>query len=84
LWTEIADALHLTPREWEIVTLVFEGKTREAIANRLNVKVRTVRHHLERIYQKLDVNDKVGLVLRIIRVRDKLVCESCPCCPADI
>jgi len=71
-WTEVAASLQLTPREWEVAVVLFEGKTRESIARHLGLATRTVRQYLERLHLKLDVSDRVGLVLQIIRVRDEL------------
>ncbi len=79
-WVEIAEWLALTPREWEIAVLVFEGMKREAVARRLQISPRTVRQHMERLHQKLGVHDRVGLVLSLISVRDKLRCQRCPRC----
>jgi DNA-binding NarL/FixJ family response regulator len=76
-WTRVAAALALTPREQQVAVLACEGKTREAIASRLQLKPRTVREHFERMYLKLHVGDRVGLVLRIIRVRDLLLLGAC-------
>lgn len=75
-WSEVADFLQLTPREWQVAVLLFEGKTRDSIARHLELSTRTVRQHLERLHVKLDVCDRVGLVLRIIRVRDELAARS--------
>ena len=67
-WTDVARTLRFTPREWQVATLVFEGMTQAAIANQLKIRPRTVRQHLERLYKKVDVHDRVGLVLRVVQV----------------
>ena len=67
-WTNVAQTLRFTPREWQVATLVFEGKTQDAIAVHLNIRPRTVRQHLERLYKKVEVHDRVGLVLRVVQV----------------
>ena len=71
-WVGVAEELELTPREWEVSVLLFEGKTRESIARRLQLSTRTVRKYLEQLHDKLSVNDRVGLVLRIVETRDFL------------
>lgn len=71
-WTAVAAELHLTPREYEVAQLLFEGATRDLIARRLELAARTVRQYLERLHEKLNVHERVGLVLRIVRVRDEL------------
>lgn len=71
-WKKISYLLAISDREQEVCRLFFEGITREEIAERMDIKVRTVRHYLERLHAKLRVNNRVALVLRIIQVRDAL------------
>ena len=71
-WKKISYLLAISEREQEVCRLLFEGITREEIAEKMNIKVRTVRHYLERLHTKLRVNNRVALVLRIIQVRDAL------------
>jgi pimeloyl-ACP methyl ester carboxylesterase/DNA-binding CsgD family transcriptional regulator len=51
---------HLSERELEVLELVSEGLTNEAIADRLCLSVRTVERHLTNIYAKLHVSGKAG------------------------
>ena len=53
----------LTPREREIVRLVSEGLKNKQIAARLSVADVTVRHHLTSVFSKLDVPDRLSLVV---------------------
>ena len=53
----------LTSREREIVRLVSEGLKNKQIAARLSVADVTVRHHLTSVFSKLDVADRLSLVL---------------------
>ena len=71
-WKKVSYLLAISEREQEVCRLLFEGITREEIAEKMNIKVRTVRHYLERLHTKLRVNNRVALVLRIIQVRDAL------------
>ena len=73
-WDQVVGGLLLTPRESEVVRLAFQGMTRQMIAAELVMSPRTVRQHLERIYEKTNVDGRIGLVLRIIRARD--ACRS--------
>ncbi len=47
----------LTPREMEILNLVARGFTNVAIGDSLSIDVKTVRHHINNIYSKLQSND---------------------------
>jgi two-component system nitrate/nitrite response regulator NarL len=57
----------LTPREREVVTLVSQGLRNKDIAARLFVSDITVRHHLTSIFAKLEVADRLELVLYAFR-----------------
>lgn len=52
----------LTSREITILTLLSKGLTAEGLARRLNISPRTVGKHLEHIYRKLDVRDRLMAV----------------------
>ena len=50
----------LSAREKEVLELVADGLTNEAIAGRLFLSVRTVERHLSNVYVKLGVSGKAG------------------------
>jgi DNA-binding CsgD family transcriptional regulator len=66
-WHNLADHLEFSRREIEIVRLVFEEARDQAIADELSISVNTVQTHLKRLYSKLGVVNRVGMVLRIVR-----------------
>jgi DNA-binding NarL/FixJ family response regulator len=53
----------LTPRETEIVRLAIKGVPTKDIAVRLAVRQGTVKVHLHNIYEKLQVDGRLGLIL---------------------
>lgn len=53
----------LTEREREVIDLVGEGLKNKAIALRLFISETTVRHHLTSIFAKLEVSDRLELVI---------------------
>ncbi|QOP46047.1 response regulator transcription factor [Sulfurimonas paralvinellae] len=65
LTSEAQSMLHnkLTDKEQEVTLLILEGLTNEAIANKLDITIRTVKAHIGSIFQKLHVNDRLSLVL---------------------
>jgi DNA-binding NarL/FixJ family response regulator len=49
---------NLTEREYEILTLMAEGYTNNAIASRLYLSPKTVRNYVSSIFTKLEVSDR--------------------------
>jgi DNA-binding CsgD family transcriptional regulator len=66
-WREIARTLQLPGRELDIVRAMFDDGKETAVAAALGVAPRTVHTHVERLYRKLAVNDRLQLVLCIMR-----------------
>ncbi len=54
----------LTEREREVLTLIAQGLTNSAIAERLVLSPKTVRNYISEIFSKLQVADRVQAVLR--------------------
>jgi len=69
-WEFVGEQMRLTAREKEVCQELFDGCTRNEIAESLGIKPRTVRHYMENIHSKLFVSNRVGVVLRIIELRD--------------
>ena len=65
---DVATSLHLTPRELAVLAQLADGLTAGAIGRRLLITERTVHKHLERVYAKLGVRDRLGAVLRAQRL----------------
>jgi DNA-binding CsgD family transcriptional regulator len=55
----------LTTREIQIVLLVREGLTYKEISERLFISGKTVDNHVQNIYEKTEVNNKVALILKL-------------------
>jgi len=56
----------LTDRELQMLELVALGHTNTAIARKLEVSPRTVAHHLDNVYRKLDVSGRAAAVYRAV------------------
>jgi RNA polymerase sigma factor (sigma-70 family) len=54
----IPDAVDLTPREHEVLQLIGQDLTNQEIADQLVIEVGTVKNHVHRILQKLNVNSR--------------------------
>lgn len=57
----------LTNREREVVALIGQGLKNKGVAERLFISETTVRHHLTSIFDKLEVTDRVELLLYAMR-----------------
>ena len=55
----------LSPREFEILSLVGAGKTNKEIARELWLSPHTVRAHLENVFEKLEVTKRAAAVARV-------------------
>jgi len=62
-WQAMSDA-GLTTREKDIAQLVRQGLSRKEIASACGIAVATTKRHLESLYTKLGIHDRVELVLR--------------------
>lgn len=67
-WTVIGKQFGLTPRELGVAILIFEGKTRYQIARRLHCAPGTVRTHIDHLFAKLEVKDRLDMALRVVSV----------------
>jgi len=56
----------LTGRELQLLELVAMGRTNTAIARMLEISPRTVAHHLDSIYRKLEVSGRAAAVYRAV------------------
>ena len=57
----------LTPREHTVIALVCEGLQNKQIAERLAISEKTVQHHLTSIFAKLDIANRLELVIYAYR-----------------
>ena len=53
----------LTPRECEVIRLIGKGLTNKQIAEQLYISDVTVHHHLTSIYSKLEIANRVELII---------------------
>ena len=56
----------LTEREKEVLSLITKGKNNSKIARELCVSVHTVKAHLEAIYEKFEVTNRVQAVIKAV------------------
>ena len=57
---------HLTEREMNVLFYLAQGLTNEEIAEKLHISVHTVKAHLEAIYDKLAVVNRVQAAMKAV------------------
>ena len=57
----------LTGRESEVLDYLAEGRSNKDIAYQLGISARTVQKHLQRIYAKLAVKNRMAAVVLMVR-----------------
>lgn len=74
-------AVHLTPREREVLMLLAAANDARAIARRLEVSLHTVRGHLKALLAKLDAHSQLEAVVRATRLG--LLADDVPLDPSE-
>lgn len=72
-WRRISESLRLSPRQQQVCRCILEGCSDKQVARKAGIALPTVRTHLHRLFQKLNVPDRTGLVLRLF-VEFRAVC----------
>lgn len=60
--------VHLTPRELEVLALLFEGLPNKLICRRLGISAGTVKVHMTNIMRTLDVSSRLQAVISAQRM----------------
>ncbi|MCS6776967.1 MAG: response regulator transcription factor [Chloroherpetonaceae bacterium] len=58
----------LTPRELEVLSLIVEGYSSKEVARKLFISKRTVDFHLDNVYGKLGVTNRMQALQRATRL----------------
>jgi DNA-binding CsgD family transcriptional regulator len=64
-WNQLIATLKLSPQQTRIVELILRNCGDKQIAAELGLKVPTVRTHLNRIFERLRIEDRGALVLML-------------------
>jgi two-component system nitrate/nitrite response regulator NarL len=64
---ELADRPLLSPRELDVLRLAADGLSAGEIATELHLSAATVKSHLQRVYEKLEVSDRAAAVAQAMR-----------------
>ncbi len=64
---ELTKIASLTDREREVIALIGEGLKNKQVGERLFISETTVTHHLSSVFDKLDVSDRLELIIYAFR-----------------
>ena len=60
--------VQLTIREREVIHYLSKGYSNDEIANKLHISVHTVKAHLESIYEKIEVKNRVQAAIKAAKL----------------
>ncbi|SES16528.1 regulatory protein, luxR family [Gracilibacillus ureilyticus] len=61
--------LNLSPREQEVLDLVIQGNNNKEIAEQLYISNHTVKNHVTKIFQKLEVQDRAHAISKVYQLK---------------
>ena len=61
----------LSPREHQVARLVAAGRSNRQIAEHLAISEQTVKNHIQSIFRKLAIGNRVELTIRIHRMKPR-------------
>jgi len=64
---EVSKIESLTDREREVIALIGEGLKNKQVGERLFISETTVTHHLSSVFSKLEVSDRLELIIYAFR-----------------
>ena len=67
-WHHIVASLQLSPQQARIVALILQGKQDKEIAAELHLNRYTIRTYLRRVFDRVELEDRMELVLRIFAI----------------
>lgn len=56
---------HLSEREFDVLQMIYSGKTNQQIANEIFVSINTIKKHIQNAYLKLDVTSRSTAIARL-------------------
>jgi DNA-binding NarL/FixJ family response regulator len=77
-WRQAVRELGFSRQQARVIELVMRGKADKEIAAELSLSKHTVRTYLKRMFARLEVTDRNGLVLGIVAV-GRLACPYAKC-----
>lgn len=69
LYTQTSPMLStITEREFEVLQLIYDGKTNQQITEQLYISINTLKRHINNAYDKLDVRTRTEAISKLRRI----------------
>ncbi|MBN2559312.1 MAG: helix-turn-helix transcriptional regulator [Phycisphaerae bacterium] len=65
-WRSLANHLSLSPRQHQVARHICRARSNDEIAANLGISSHTVHMHMKCLFEKLNVRDRVGVVVRLV------------------
>lgn len=59
----------LTPREWEIAGLVYAGLSNKEIADKLGVRLKTIKFHIGNVHKRWSLTSRPQVIFKMIELK---------------
>ncbi|MBN1795995.1 MAG: response regulator transcription factor [Sedimentisphaerales bacterium] len=66
-WLSIGRRYNMTTRELQVARLVCGGLSNEQISEKLSIRVGTVKAHVRNIYRRINVQNRIGILLEFLK-----------------
>ena len=64
IFQQRCETFELSPREMDVLRLILEGHTYRSAADILFISEKTVDSHMQNIYNKVGIRNRVGLIIK--------------------
>lgn len=81
VWQQVVIRLRLAPQHVRMVELLLQGKRDKQIVQELGIKLPTLRTYFRRTFDRVEVADRVELILRVFTVAFEIQRLSGRCHP---
>lgn len=74
-WRQLAARARMTPRQLDVARLMCRGLANKQVALWLGLSINTIGMHQRLLFRRLNVHDRVGLVVRFVLAERELRAE---------